>query len=141
MVALIGVALSVSACSKAAERPRCTQCGMPIDPTSRWTAGLTNSAGEEQLFDTPKCLFRFMQSDDGRGASLPWFTEYYSQRRRPATSLRFIANSNLTGPMGADLVPVEGDEAAGRFAADHLGSPPLTYEQVDGAALHALDPP
>ena len=140
--ALLAMALlALAACSNTHARPRCTECGMPIDPTSRWTAGVTNAAGEEQLFDTPKCLFRFMHGDDGRGASLAWFTEYYSQQRRPGTSLRFVTGSNLMGPMGADLVPVEGAPAARRFAADHLGQESLTYEHVDEAHLRALDPP
>jgi len=130
----------VVSCDKP-QRERCTQCGMPIDETSRWNAGLTNAQGAAQRFDTPKCLFRFLASDDGRGASLPWFTEYYSQTHRPATSLRFVIGSDLIGPMGADLIPIEGDEAARRFGADHAGDDVLTFEQVDAARLQSLDPP
>ncbi len=140
-VALLSLTLSLAACSQTPTRARCVQCGMLIDPTSRWTAGVTGASGEEKLFDSPKCLFRYMRGDDGRGASLPWFTEYYSQQRRPGTSLRFVVGSNLSGPMGADLVPVEGETGARRFAADHVGEQVLTYEQVDEARLRGLDTP
>ncbi|NOY90834.1 MAG: hypothetical protein GXP55_06440 [Deltaproteobacteria bacterium] len=140
-VTLLSLTLWCAACSQTPTRARCVQCGMPIDPTSRWTAGVTGASGEEQLFDSPKCLFRYMRGDDGRGASLPWFTEYYSQERRPGTSLRFVLGSNLSGPMGADLVPVEGEQAARRFAADHVGEQVLTYEEVDEARLRTIDAP
>lgn len=132
--------LGLGGCSKS-QTARCTQCGMPIDATSRWLAGLTNASGETLEFDTPKCLFGYLRGEHGRGASLPWFTEYYSQTRRPGTSLRFVAGSDLVGPMGDDLVPVEGEEAARRFANDHGGAEVLTFEQVDEARLRSLDPP
>ncbi len=100
----------------------------------RWRAGVTDGLGKEVAFDTPKCLFAFLQTDQGRRARAPWVTEYYSQRRASATELFYILGSDVSGPMGPDLVPVRTEDAARRFAREHTGREVLTFDATQARA-------
>ncbi len=110
---------------------RCDTCGMIVAPESGWRAG-----AEGLAFDAPKCLFRHALR---RGALRdPWVIEYYSQERRPAAALLYVLGADLESPMGRDLVPVDGAEAAERLRADHGGQRILRYDEIDAALIEAL---
>lgn len=123
----------LGACSRE-EVARCRECGMRVDGDPRFLAGTTLD-GEELLFDTPKCLFRFLASEPGHGAEAPWAVEYYSGERAPLDQLRFVVGSDVLGPMGDDLIPV--GEHAERFARDH-GGRVLERGEVDRSTLDSL---
>lgn len=107
---------------------RCDLCGMRVEPDSGWRAGGKDERGKELAFDAPKCLFRRHHE---RGAVRDaWVIEYYSQERRPARELLYVIGTDLQGPMGRDLVPVAGREAAERMKRDHHGERILTYEEI-----------
>mgnify|MGYP006282792987 CR=1 FL=1 len=138
-VCLVVAALTVlhAACgSDEAEREsvRCDTCGMVVEPDSRWRAG-----GEGLAFDTPKCLFRHRHRDGEMPGA--WVIEYYSQERRPARGMLYVIGSDLEGPMGRDLVPVEGREAARRFLEDHTGDRILSFDEVTRDVVEALFQP
>jgi hypothetical protein len=106
---------------------RCATCGMKIDPASSFVCSLMAS-GNEVHFDTPRCAFTAWR---GRlaGATDARFREYYTQQVKSHSELRFVWGSDVLGPMGPDIVPV--DVARARtFARDHNGSPPLTAEDI-----------
>ncbi|HJL17234.1 MAG TPA: nitrous oxide reductase accessory protein NosL [Sandaracinaceae bacterium LLY-WYZ-13_1] len=115
----------------AGETTRCDQCGMVVEPDSGWRAG-----GEGLAFDTPKCLFRHRHREgDVPGA---WVIEYYSQERRPAVEVLYVIGTDLEGPMGRDLVPVEGRDAAERLMADHQGERILGFDEVSQDVVDGL---
>jgi copper chaperone NosL len=114
---------------------RCDVCGMRIDPSSGWRAGGQTEALAEVRFDTPKCLFRYHHQRGG--VREPWVIEYYTQERRPARELLYVLGSDVQGPMGRDLVPVQGREAAERFARDHQGRV-LGFDEVTAAVVDEL---
>lgn len=132
--------LLLAACGESSEQTaRCATCGMIVAPESGWRAGGTSASGEELVFDAPKCLFRHRHE---RGeVSDAWVIEYYAQERRPAAEMRYVIGSDLESPMGRDLVPIEGEEAAERFMADHHGEGVLTYAQVSADVVSALFEP
>jgi copper chaperone NosL len=101
---------------------RCSTCGMKIDPRSAWVSYLEGD-GKELAFDTPRCAFRAWRAA-GAGHAKARFREYYSQQIRSADELKFVAGSDIVGPMGPDLVPVESGAKALQFARDHNGAPP-----------------
>jgi copper chaperone NosL len=130
---VLALACVLGACTRESVQ-RCRECGMRVDGDPRFLTGATLD-GAELLFDTPKCLFRFLASSDGRRADDAWAVEYYSGERRSITELRFIMGSDVLGPMGDDLVPV--DEHADRFVRDH-GGRVLQHAEIDRASLGAL---
>ena len=108
---------------------RCRTCGMKIDPASPWVSYVTLH-GREEAFDTPSCAFSaWRKTGPGREKAPARFREYYSQDLKPAEELRFVRGSDVVGPMGPDLVPVD-IATAGRFAREHNGAPPQTAEDV-----------
>lgn len=121
------------------DRPRCERCGMFVDTNPRWRAGATAAGGRELHFDAPRCLFAWLQSDAARGSEAPWVTEYYTQRRRPAAFVWYVAGSDVVGPMGPDLVPIGDEAGAQRFREEHRGARVLRFDAIDAAALDALD--
>lgn len=110
-------------------RQRCRTCGMKIDPASPWVSYATLH-GREEAFDTPSCAFSAWRKAGAREEKAPArFREYYSQDLKPAEELRFVRGSDVVGPMGSDLVPVD-IATASRFAREHNGAPPQTAEDV-----------
>lgn len=126
---------------RAAAAPRCAQCGMRVDLAPEFRAGAVDGQGEPVHFDAPKCLFRWLASDAGAGARDAWAMDWYGQARQPVEALRFVVGSDVVGPMGHDLVPVLGDEAARKFLRDHDGDRVVTAGDVDAALLRGLDAP
>jgi hypothetical protein len=100
---------------------------MKIDPASPWVSYVTID-GKEAAFDTPSCAIAAWRKAGAR-ANLARFREYYSQELEPAQDLRFVRGSDVTGPMGPDLVPVRADTAS-RFARDHNGARPQTADEI-----------
>jgi hypothetical protein len=118
------LAATVTACRAST---RCGACGMRVDPGSAWVAYVMVQ-GRELPFDTPHCAFVTWRRSKG-DVSAARFREYYSQQMKPAAEVRFVAGSDVVGPMGPDLVPVATDNAS-RFARDHNGASPKTAEQI-----------
>lgn len=115
---------------------RCDNCGMRIDPQSGWRAGGQSETGETVAFDTPKCMFRYYHQHGGVGR--PWAIEYYSQEQRPARDLFYVLGTDLEGPMGRDLVPVAGHDAAQRLMRDHHGERVLAFDEVSSEIVESL---
>lgn len=130
-------ALLITACGGESEaQDRCDLCGMRVGADSGWRAGGESAEGAPLAFDTPKCLFRrHHERGEVRDA---WVIEYYSQQRRPARELFFVIGSDLEGPMGRDLVPVAGREAAERLMRDHHGQRVLAFDEVTREVTAAL---
>lgn len=115
---------------------RCANCGMNVAGDSGFTTGATTSAGEIVVFDSPKCLFRWLTRPAGAGATAAWVTEYFTRARTPVDDAFYVLGSDITGPMGRDLVPVAPRERADHFAAAHGGRvisrAEITAEVVEG---------
>lgn len=87
---------------------------MVLDPSSRWYTEV-EGAGPTLGFDTPKCGLRHLLAHPGgrlhaRG--------YYRQERLGDDRLVFAIGSDILGPMGQDLVPIE-PEFGDKFRAEH----------------------
>jgi hypothetical protein len=119
LLALFGLA----ACKKT---PRCSSCGMVLDASSRWYAEV-EFQGQSSGFDTPKCALRHLLSKAPGG--LLRVRSYYRQQRVPGTAVLFVVGSDVLGPMGADLVPVE-PELEPKFRAEHRGERSYALDQL-----------
>jgi hypothetical protein len=87
---------------------------MVLDPTSRWYTEIEGS-GPTLGFDTPKCGLRHLLAHPGGKL---FARSYYRQQRLPDDQLVFAIGSDILGPMGQDLVPIEPDFAT-KFQAEH----------------------
>ncbi len=66
-------------------------------------------------------------------------TEYYGPAgtRTPVAAVRFVVGSDVVGPMGPDLVPVDPARVES-FRRDHHARSVLAFESVTEDVLRAL---
>lgn len=131
----LGTAAVAAAPPQPGEKDRCAVCGMFVAPFPQWTAAIELKDGRHFYFDGPKdlfiCLFDLpaylpgVSMDQVAGV---YVTEYYSTSLHPATEVIFVTGSDVLGPMGQELVPVLGREAAETFRRDHKGEKLLRFD-------------
>jgi len=113
---------------------RCSACGMKLAPGSAWLSELVQEDGTKLTFDAPRCAFG--ASLGGKKGKLR-FQDYYDKQWHDAAELRFVAGSNVLGPMGPDLVPVDPARAQ-KFSQDHEGEKAFAVGEVTKAVLDDL---
>jgi hypothetical protein len=123
---LLAMLTSLVSCS--ARGPRCAYCGMVIDPRSSWNAELVAPDGRKMEFDSPRCALLAWRT--GRVAARELrVQDYYDRAWRSGDDVVFVASSDVPGPMGADVVPLDPGRAA-QFAREHTGTRPLHLSDV-----------
>jgi ribosomal protein L24E len=130
------------ACSRSRSRSqevdpaRCAFCGMKIDPTSAWRADLVKDDGTLAHFDTPRCALLAWRTGKTPAKSLR-VQEFYDRTWRDGADLRFAIGSDVAGPMGPDVVPIDPSRAA-KFRADHSAAEVVSLSDLTAARLDAL---
>ncbi len=123
----LGLAVAGAAC-KGKDEARCAHCGMKIAPDSPWKTEVVG-AGKVAVYDTPRCaLF-----DAVGTASKVRVQEFYDRNWLDASEVRFVRGSDVLGPMGPDLVPVNAAHVA-KFTKDHGGTA-VAYADLTKANL------
>ncbi len=102
---------------------------MVLDPRGRFHAELRGPGDAREGFDTPKCALTSLLSRSPDPARALWVTGYYGGALVPAADVLFAVGSDVLGPMGHDLVPVERARAAA-FGRDHGAKQLLPLEQI-----------
>lgn len=110
---LVSCLLLAAACKR---ESRCEHCGMKLSPASSWNAELVVGDAVKR-YDTPHCALteRLVVRRPIR------VQEFYGRKWRDGKDVRFVAGSDVLGPMGEDLVPVDPARAP-KFVADHGGT-------------------
>lgn len=108
------VPLVLAAC-RGGGAQRCGHCGMKIDESSAFHAAL-ESGGKRDSFDTPRCALSEWKT---RGGTV-FVQDYYDRVLQDGSKLRFVVGSDVVGPMGPEIVPVDAPRAA-KFVKDHGG--------------------
>ena len=112
---------------------RCALCGMRVTRGAAFSSGARTAAGADVVFDSVKCMFRWLgQHTDAQD---PWVTEHLSRTPRPARDTFFVLGTELQGPMGADLVPVDTRAHAEQILAGHHGTRILAFAEVTPQVL------
>lgn len=140
--ATAAVIVCATACASPSEEAsaqhanRCANCGMRVTRGAAFASGAREASGAEVVFDSPKCMFRWLeQHRDARDA---WTTEHLSRQERPAAGLFYVLGTDLRGPMGADLVPVDTREHADTLLASHHGQRVLVFAEVTPEIVASL---
>jgi nitrous oxide reductase accessory protein NosL len=119
------------------KKDKCPVCGMFAYKYPNWIAEIIFKEGSYAAFDGPKDMFRYYfnisKYDKSRtrdDISEIYVTEYYSAGPMKAKDLFFVVGSDVHGPMGEELIPVNGKEAAESFMKDHKGKKIFTFDQI-----------
>ncbi len=116
---------------------KCKVCGMLVAGYPNWVSQIIFSDGTYAFFDGPKDMFRYYfnmakynPSKKQADIDAIYVTEYYSAKLAGARKLFFVLGSDVDGPMGAELVPIESKEKATEFMKDHHGKKILKFDEI-----------
>jgi copper chaperone NosL len=132
LLAASALVASAVACKRSAD-DRCAFCGMKIDPASAWRAVLVSTAGPLVQFDTPRCALLSWRTGK-TAASAIRVQEFYDRTWKDGAELRFAFGSDVLGPMGPDVVPIDPARAA-KFRADHGASDIVALAEITPSLL------
>jgi nitrous oxide reductase accessory protein NosL len=127
-------------------RDTCPVCGMFVARHPTWIATVLYRDGHAHHFDGAKDMFKYLL-DMPRWASGHraediaeiGVTEYYGLTRIRAREAYYVIGSDVLGPMGHELIPLETREDAEEFLRDHAGRRILRFREVTSDLLSELD--
>ncbi len=117
---------------------KCQVCGMFVSGFPTWVAEIIFNDGTYSVFDGPKDMFRYYfniakynPSKKQSDINAIYVTEYYSTKFMDARKgIFFVQGSDVNGPMGSELVPVDSLGRAKEFMKDHRGKKILKFDEV-----------
>ena len=119
------------------EKDQCPVCGMFVYKYPEWTAGFVFKSSKTYFHCCPKCMLhnlnnisKYQPGETSEQLKLTWVTEYYTTRKMAVRDVLFVVGTHLVGPMGLDLIPVKGKEAANNLKRDYNGEMILTIDQI-----------
>lgn len=120
------------------EEMSCSNCGMETKDYPKWKAVITN--GDRIInFCTPRCMFtHYLEHSAHLKNAKIQVTDYYSLKPVDAKNAYYVIHSNVIGPMGHDLVVVNGKTEAGQFMDEHEGEEVLDFTQVTDQVIQDL---
>jgi nitrous oxide reductase accessory protein NosL len=124
----------------------CPVCGMFVAKYPEWVGTVLYKDGHAHHFDGAKDLFKYLldmpkwapghREEDIHSIGV---TEYYSVSLINARKAWYVIGSDVLGPMGHELIPLETEEDAKEFSADHGGKRILRFGDVTYELLLKLD--
>jgi hypothetical protein len=106
---------------------------MRIDPASSWRADLIREGGALVHFDTPRCALLAWKKGQVPAVGIS-LQEFYDRAWRNGEELRFALGSDVMGPMGTEVVPVDPSRVE-KFVADHHATRTATLQELTPALL------
>lgn len=142
----LGLLCAVAQGPRPGPRDACPVCGMLVAEYPQWVATVVWRDGRAAHFDGAKDMFKYLR-DLGRYAAgkkmeqvaAVWVTEFYDLKRVEGRGAFYVAGSDVTGPMGHELVPFATREDALEFLKDHKGRRVLRFEEVTRAVVEQVD--
>lgn len=124
---------------------RCAVCGMFPSKHPKWCAGFIFRDGSRCFHCCPKCMLhnlhhvsKYQPGQKRENIASVWVTEYYSTKQVNAKDVLFVVGTDLKGPMGLDLIPVKGEEAANNLMRDYHGNKILPLNQVSDELVNKV---
>lgn len=124
----------------------CPVCGMLVSKYPNWVAVVVYKDDHAHFFDGAKDFFKFLATprkyntkhSADRVAAM-WVTEFYGLTRIDARKAFYVIGSDVLGPMGHELVPLETEADALDFLKEHKGRRMVTFDQVTPEMIATLD--
>jgi len=150
---LLGLWLTLGAANSHADQQieitkqdRCPVCGMFVYKYPKWVAQIYFNDGSAYFYDGAKDMFKHIFNTEKYtpGKTVEKMTEilvtdYYEVELIDAKSAFYVIGSDVLGPMGHELLPFKGQEAAKEFLEDHKGKSIMRYQDVTPAIIESLD--
>lgn len=124
----------------------CPVCGMLISKYPNWTAKVVYRDNSAHFFDGAKDMFKYLNELEKyatghrkENISELVVTEFYGLTKIDARKAFYVSGSDVLGPMGHELVPLETRADAEEFIKDHKGKQIYTFEQVTPEIISKID--
>jgi copper chaperone NosL len=123
---------------------RCPVCAMSVDEHRKFASAVALRDGRTYYFCGTGCMIRawlhpeaFLDAsrDDLAGA---WTKDWFTGEPLDALQATFVAGSDVTGPMGAALVPLGSDPDVETFRQRHGGTATFRLADLDDARFEAV---
>lgn len=131
---------------KPSKKDKCPVCGMFVYKYPDWLAHIEFRDGTREWFDGPKDAFKYYLALDNYSSSRKTtdiesfsVTEYYGLLPIDAKKAYYVQGSDVYGPMGRELVPLETKADAEEFMRDHNGKSLLTFDELTHDIVTGLD--
>ena len=147
------LSLAAAAVCQAEPKPRkpgasdkCQVCGMLVSRYTDFAAQLQFQDGTALFFDGPKDLFKYYLGlaapQAGRkpaDVTALFVTSYYTLAPIDGRKAYYVTGSDVSGPMGRELIAFEKEADAREFKKDHKGKAVLRFQEVSPAIVKELD--
>lgn len=127
-------------------RDTCPVCGMFVAKYPEWIGTVLYQDDHAHHFDGAKDLFKYLldlprwaPGHEAANIASIGVTEYYGLTRIDAHTAWYVIGSDVLGPMGHELIPLETEEDAKEFLKDHAGKRILRFDEVTLPLLKGLD--
>jgi copper chaperone NosL len=150
--ALFAVSLFVSpvtasgdnAAKSPSDKDRCAVCGMFVAKYPQWISLVELENESTVWFDGVKDMMAYSFAPEAFGAAKGVaikkmrVKDYYSQQWIDGRQAFYVAGSDVTGPMGHELIPFSSEKAASSFMKDHHGKKLLPFADIDSARIESM---
>lgn len=126
-------------------KDKCPVCGMFVTKYPDWMIAIRFQNGSYIYFDGAKHMFKFLyapskyaqvRAEDIREI---FIRDYYSLKWLNARNVWYVVGSDIYGPMGRELIPLQCEADAREFANDHRGKKILKYFEINPDIIRSLD--
>ena len=103
----------------------------------RWWSEIIYEDGTTRIFDGPKDMVKYFLRpglyEEKKGVKIAqmYVRDYYTLHWINARQAWYVAESDVYGPMGNEMVPLESQEDALEFRQDHQGKTILRFHEID----------
>jgi len=117
---------------------KCQVCGMYLHYYPTWVSQINYPKGETYKFDGIKDMMKFYFNNK-EGIVDILVQDYYTLETLDAREAFFVIGSDVTGPMGHELIAFGDKKKAISFSLEHKGKIPLGFEEVTEYMVRHLD--
>lgn len=125
---------------------KCPVCGMFVAKYPDFLAQVIFKDGSYAVFDGAKDMFQYYLNLQGYSPSKKaediesvYVTDYYALAPVDGMKAFYVIGSNVTGPMGKELIPFEKKEEAQEFMSDHSGKKMIEFKEVTPEIMKSLE--
>jgi copper chaperone NosL len=131
---------------KPAARDKCPVCGMFVAKYPDWVMVVLFRDGSRVFFDGAKDMIKYLldikRYDPARRTEdiqAVLVKDYYNLSPIDARKAWYVIGSDIYGPMGRELIPLEKEADAREFLNDHKGTKILKFSEINREVLKTLD--
>lgn len=131
---------------KPSGKDKCPVCGMYVSKYPDFLAQIIFKDGSYAMFDGPKDMFKYYlnmkiynPSKTKADIKSVYVNDYYTLSPVDGLKAYFVIGSDVTGPMGRELIPFAKEADAKEFMKDHNGKALLRFNEVTAVMLKGMD--